>query len=129
MKNLVDKVLSKSIIRFGLVGALSTIIDVSLLNIFIHLHASLLVATAIGFLVASLNGYYLNSSFVFKRKHSYEGYFKFFVVVFTGLLITELIVHLLTYMNPAMNFNVAKLVAVVVVFFWNYGFSKIWAFK
>lgn len=124
---MIKKFFELTFIRFAMVGVVSTIIDLALLNIFYtRIGTSLLVATAIGFLAASVNGYLLNSKFVFQREHSYVGYLKFFLVTFIGLLLTELIVHILA---PHMNFNIAKLIAVAIVFFWNYAFSKIWAFK
>lgn len=126
MKTMVRTVFGYSIIRFGAVGLISTLIDIGLLNLFKHWGASLLVATAIGFLAGSVNGYLLNSRYVFQKERSYGAYGKFLLVTFIGLLITEGIVHLL---EPGMSFNKAKLVAVVVVFFWNYAFSKLWAFK
>ena len=53
-------------------------------------------------------------------------YGKYLIVSLGGFIITELLVN---YLHNGIGVNKAKLVAVVVVFFWNYGLSKVWAFK
>jgi putative flippase GtrA len=115
-----------SFLRFAGVGALSTVLDFVVLNVLIFAGASVYLAGALGFFAGFTNGYLLNSQYVFK-KASRSAYVKYFLVSLGGLGITELLLHLF-HVEWGLGANVAKLIAVVVVFFWNYGLSKYWVF-
>ncbi|HSI20718.1 MAG TPA: GtrA family protein [Verrucomicrobiae bacterium] len=114
------------ILRFAGVGALSTAIDMLVFNLLLLLNASVYVAGGIGFFAGFSNGYFFNSRYVFKQG-SRERYAKYLLVSLGGLLITEIILHLL-HVELGMEENISKLVAVGIVFFWNYGLSKFWVF-
>ncbi len=116
-----------SFVRFAVVGALSTVIDFALLNILLRLGAPVLVAGAVGFFGGFTNGYLLNSKYVF-QKASPDRYVKYFLVSLGGLGITELLLELL-HVQAGLGTNLAKLIAVVIVFFWNYVLSKFWVFQ
>ena len=125
-----SKLLEKyPIIRFGVVGLMSTILDYSVLKLLISQGVGTYLATAIGFLVGCINGYIFNSVLVFKAKYTYVRYIKYLLVSLVGLLFTELIVKFLHFSTIKISIDVAKLVAVCVVFFWNYLMSRVWAFK
>lgn len=117
----------RRIARFGLVGAISTILDLLVLNS-LGLILNVYVATAIAFLVGSTNGYILNSRYVFKKARTVESYVKYFFITSIGLILTEAIIYMV---HDLLNYrlNIGKLVAVFVVLFWNYTGSKLWAFK
>lgn len=118
----------RSIVGFAMVGITSTILDVGTLNILVWLGANIYLATAIGFGIGATNGYILNSLFVFKQDRSGARFGKYVFVSLIGLLLTELIIHAI-HVRSDMSVNLAKLIAVGIVFFWNYGWSKIWTFK
>jgi putative flippase GtrA len=109
------------------VGALSTIIDLIVYNLLLRAGVHIYIAGAIGFFAGFTNGYFFNSRYVFYRA-STERYVKYFLVSLGGLLITEMLLHEL-HLVLGMGQNPAKLVAVVVVFVWNYLLSKFWAFN
>lgn len=117
------------IIRFGLVGATSTLVDIFTLNLLLHLGVNVYLSVALGFLAGSINGYVLNSKVVFHRKETWWRYAKYLIISAVGLAITELIIHLLFVRWTLMGAIEAKLVAACVILFWNYLMSKIWAFK
>jgi putative flippase GtrA len=129
-------------IKYALVGAVSTAIDIALLNLVKTVIGwPLWLALALGFLGGTINGYYMNSRWTFRyNTEGQEGkkFSQFAIVSLIGLGLTELIVNgYVEYINLGMNIfikeisamNVGKLVAVVLVFFWNYGGNKIWTFS
>lgn len=124
-----NTLLNSSFFKFGAVGFTSTVIDIILLNLSRKAKLPVWAATGIGFLGGSLNGYILNSLFVFHQNYSAVRYQRYFLISFGGLLLTEAIMHTLHVRFKLMSLNKAKLVAVVIVFFWNYGLSKIWVFN
>ena len=128
MQQLWSKICQSSLIRFGVVGLISTLIDIFVLNLANHFGASTWISTGIGFIAGATNGYFLNSKFVFAKDKSYARYTKYLIISLGGLLLTELIVTTLHDLY-SLNLNLGKLVAVMIVFFWNYLGSKIWAFK
>lgn len=115
------------ILRFAAVGGLSTALDFLVYNLFLKVGVGIYVAGALGFFAGFSNGYFWNSRVVF-RKASPERYLKYFVISVGGLIITELLLHIF-HVNLGLGENTAKLIAVIVVFFWNYGLSSMWAFK
>ncbi len=129
-------------VKYGLVGAVSTVIDIALLNVIKTLLGwPLWLAVAIGFAGGTVNGYYMNSRWTFHYDtEGQEGkkFSQFAIISIIGLGLTELIVHgYVGYIDLGMNIlgreisamNTGKLVAVVLVFFWNYGGNKIWTFN
>lgn len=117
------------ILMFGMVGLVNTLIDLAVLNLLLRLSVNTYLAVAIGFGSGLTNGYYMNTAFVFRQAKSYQRYGKYFLVSMVGLLLTELIIFLLHGALDLLPIFQAKLVAVVLVFFWNYTLSKGWAFS
>ena len=117
-------------LRFGVVGAVNTVVDFFALNVVLHAGAPNPVAVAAGYACGVTSGFFLNSHFVFQTDKTFARYLKYAAVAVVGFIFTELIVNGLAGPNAShFHVNEAKLVAVVVVFFWNYGMSKVWAFK
>jgi putative flippase GtrA len=119
-----------SFIQFGLVGLVSTAIDTGILELlYPRVLDNVYLATALGFFAGLTVGFLLNSQYVFQKDRTLNRYVKYGLISLGGLLLTELIVHIL-YVDLAVTTPLkAKLVAVVLVFFWNYTWSKLWAFK
>lgn len=129
------------ILRYGVVGAVSTVIDIGLLKVINLLGWPYWLALALGFSAGTVNGYFLNSRWTFKYKtKGQEGikFTQFALVSLIGLLLTELIGN--TYLNYSghdlhlLGFSigakmVGKLIAVVIVFVWNYLGNKYWTFR
>lgn len=110
-------------------GVVSTTCDILVLKLLLSLHVDIYVATALGFLCGLTVGFLLNGRYVFKQERTGRRYLKYGLISVGGLLLTELIIHLLHVDFSLMGALAAKLVAVGIVFFWNYGWSKRWAFK
>jgi len=131
------KIINSKIIRFALVGLLSTIFDMCLLKIGLLFDLPLYLAVALGFAGGVTNGYFLNSRWTFRfntNGHEPLKFSQFFLVSIVGLGLTELIVagyvkyfgNLDAVLSSAMT---GKIIAVMLVFFWNYYANKHWTFK
>ena len=121
----------KDFIKFGIVGLIATVIDYLGLNIFLKLNSPLWLSTLIGFSAGAIIGYFLNNSWTYKRlgkRGNANDLTKYVVVAAFGLLWTELIMHYLSVSN-SWDANLSKLVAVFIVFFWNFFINRVWTFK
>jgi len=115
--------------KFAVVGAVGTLLDYAILN-FSHLVLGLNIYLAIGlgFLIGALNNYLLNSLWTFRQRLTWQQLTQFVVVAIGGWLWTELIVYVLTKAG-GWHYNWAKLLAVIIVFFWNYLVNRHWTFR
>ena len=116
-------------IRFAGVGALNTVLDVAVLKLLTLAGVAVWLATAVGYACGWTNGFFLSSRYVFRTEASGRRYAKYALVSLGGLVLTELIIDFLHVRVFHIELLVAKLAAVVVVFFWNYTLSKLWAFS
>lgn len=117
------------IFRFGAVGAVGTILDYTILN-FTHLvlGVNLFPALTLGFLAGAINNYLMNSFWSFEQALSWQKLFRFLSIALVGLVFNNSIVYLLSELSD-WNYNLAKLVAIVVVFGWNYFANRRWTFS
>ncbi len=117
-------------IKFALVGLLSTIIDILLLNFFYHLGLTVFWAIGWAYLIGAVNGYWLNNRWTYrrlKRRPGVAGLAEYISISFVGLGLTELIVGLLVHYGFNLNFD--KIVAVVLVFLWNFFGNRLVTFR
>ena len=126
---LLGQIKERPLYAFALVGVLSTTIDLLLFKGLLFLGVWTWLATALGFISGLINGYLLNSAFVFQVNRTVIQSLKYSIVSLGGLLITEGIVLGLSGHSHVLSPFEAKLVAVGIVFFWNYVLSRRWAFK
>lgn len=131
MENVFKTKFFKEMIQFASVGAVSTAIDYVLLNLaHQNFNASIYLATFIGFLGGSINGYLANNTWTFAHRNlpmGTRGLAQYSLVGLVGLGLTELIMHILA-VRADINYNLAKLVAVFIVFFWNFLANRYWTF-
>lgn len=122
----------KEIFKFALVGAVSTIIDFAILNLVLKF-TSVTIAWSVfwGFIGGSTNGYFMNNAWTFGHRNlptSAKNMTKYIIISAIGLGITELIIKELA-VKALYNVNASKLVAVFIVFFWNFFANRFWTFK
>jgi putative flippase GtrA len=122
-------ILKRSIVRFAGVGVVSTLSDLTLFKILTVLGVNVYLTTTLGFLLGLSVGFIMNGRFVFKTERTSARYLKYGLISLGGLMLTQIIVHLLHVDFVLLTAFKAKLVAVGIVFFWNYGWSRFWAFK
>lgn len=131
--------LIEQLVKFGIVGAIAFIIDVSIMNLLIILaHFNNVLAGAISFLISLAFNYLASMKFVFKHRNDMARWMEMTVFLISsviGLGINELILWAGTAMLPAdaihsmhgkyvLYSNAAKIVATVVVAIWNFIIRK-----
>ena len=124
-------VINLDVVKFALVGALSTVIDFGLLNVFVYFGLTLFWAIFCSYLVGSINGYIFNNKWTYHRlnnPNTFSGFVQYATISFVGLGLTELVVNIL-YHSFHTGLNVDKLVAVVIVFSWNFFANRVFTFR
>jgi putative flippase GtrA len=120
------------VIKFAVVGVANTAIDFLLLNLFVHLGLTIFWAIFFAYLLGAVNGYLLNNRWTYRHlnhPNTVSGYLKYAAVSFVGLFLTEAIIYILSHILHVDNFNINKLVAVAVVFGWNFLSNRIFTFR
>ena len=125
-------------LKFATVGALGMVVDLSILNL-LHkvfgLH--LLVANSISFAIAVVSNFTWNRvwSFPESRDRAILGQLgQFALVNVIGLGINNVVLWAvftwITALVPdPLDYNLAKVTAIGVVLFWNYGINRIWTYR
>jgi putative flippase GtrA len=125
-------------IKFGLVGVLGAIIDISLLNLLRGvLGWELFWANTISVSTAIVSNFTWNRLWTFPESRSRKKRRQlpqFVIVNLIGLLINNLIVVgidalLISSLGEPLSYNVAKIVAIGVVFFWNFIINRLWTYR
>ena len=138
----------RQFVKFCIIGATSTVIDVGLLNLLVRPNFVIagglhwIPAQVISFGIAVANGYLWNSMWTFKGLGSDTRrvqFLKFLIVNIVGLLLNVTVmkavfftVHpeLIHHGNPSqVLLNVAKAIAIVIVSLWNFNANKRWTFR
>jgi putative flippase GtrA len=126
------KVLIIKIIKFGLVGFTGIIIDFAITFLLKEkIKIQKYFANSIGFIVAATNNYFLNRIWTFNSHDPLIGlqYTKFIIISITGLGINNLVIWLLNDKILKINFYFAKVVAIIIVFFWNFTLNYLYTFS
>jgi putative flippase GtrA len=151
---MLEKVWSKKLARFLVIGVCNTCIDLSILNTLVFFaHFPVIIANLISASISTSTSYFLNHHFVFrsKEKHSIRLFCRFFAVTGIGILgiqslviyiVTHLLkphytlvhnlinsLHLSSFSVKAFDLNVAKLTAVLVALVWNFMIYHFVVFK
>lgn len=125
-------------VKFAIVGALGAIIDFGLLNLMKGVFGwHLLWANTFSVSFAILSNFTWNRLWTFpeSRNHKKRTQLpKFTLVNLIGLLINNIIVLgidylLIGYIGEPWSYNIAKVVAIGVVLFWNFGANRLWTYR
>ena len=124
--------LSADLIKFAVVGAVSTAIDYVLLNLCYQvLGFSAFWSVFIGFSISAFNGYFLNNVWTYRHLHQKaqaSNLIKYLAIGAVGLGLTEIIVDL-AITRGGLDINLGKAIAVVLVFFWNFWANRRFTFR
>ena len=125
-------------IKFALVGALGMVVDLSVLTFSKEaLGLPLTLAVALGFSLAVISNFTWNRFWTFpeSRERPIAGQLvQFTIINLIGLAINEVIVlGLHPLFSDALQdpyaYLAAKVIAIGVVLFWNYGANRVWTYK
>lgn len=120
-------------IKFCLVGASNTLINLAAYYVLLALGAHYLVANAFGFIVSVLNAYYWNRRYVFKRAEAGVGGFdSAFLRMAASYGFTFLLSNLLLYLminKLGISAYFAPFLNLLITIPLNFMLNKLWAFK
>jgi len=129
LDTVIDKIgtlFSYKIVRYGLIGGISTLIHIGIAALFLYaVYNSLFWANVTGFMIAYVFSYLMQSLYVFGHKIDPLKAFKYFVVQFGSLMTSILISYLFTDYN-----NYIKTILVVIFMpIVTFVVHKFWTFK
>jgi len=119
-----------SFLKFGITGLSGMALDFSMTWLFKDVfHFNKFLANAIGFTAAVISNYIINRTWTFQSKAKVTRQFVgFTTVAIIGLLLNTLIVYLCNDLL-LINFYISKIIAVGLVFFWNFSANYFLIFK
>lgn len=139
----------RQLIKFAIVGASSTIINLVVLYLMLRLlHGHRYISTSVAFLVSVINGYHWNRTWTFKAaqaKALHTQFSQFVLVNLVGYGLDLLVIwllstpleHQLRLLEPLWTAPkiervavlAAQLVATALIVFWNFFANRLWTFK
>lgn len=126
---MVDKRLF-TLFKFGITGMSGLVVDFSITWLFKDVfHVNKFIANALGFSAAVLSNYFINRIWTFQNKDQIGRQLAAFIAVsVVGLLLNTTIVY---FCNDVfhINFYLSKIIAVGLVFFWNFAANYFFVFK
>jgi putative flippase GtrA len=155
MSQLLQRQGLRQFIKFCLVGALSTAVNLGVLYLLVELlhilqyfqseHVGRAVALTIAFVVSVVNGYFWNSKWTFRQSDAAgerRRIFQFTVTNLVGLCLNVLIATTVAHRTPGILLQalspylkrdpgvfVGTIAATVIVVFWNFTVNKYWTFR
>lgn len=126
----------KRFAKFSIIGSLNFLVDIAVLNILSYItgfNKGIFAAifSAVSFLIANVNSYYLNRKWTFRNNEKKSRYKVFLAISVMGIVANMLIVYNFTtyisqpYFSDIMWLNVSKIIATGFVMFFNYyGYKK-----
>lgn len=134
--------------KFAAVGAIGMVVDLTVLNVLYRLvlpvlvpglsdGVRLIVANSISFTVAVLSNFTWNRLWTFpesRQRPLGTQLVQFAIVNVIGLGINNLVLWLVFQVTQQVlpdpfDYNVAKITAIGVVLFWNYGANRLWTYR
>jgi putative flippase GtrA len=125
-------------LKFATVGAFGMVVDLTILNVLVKVAGlPLLVANSISFSTAVISNFTWNRLWTFPESRSrplVPQLAQFAIVNIIGLAINNLVLWLVyqltqQFLPDPLDYNLAKIAAIGVVLFWNYGVNRIWTYR
>ena len=121
-----------SLVKFGLTGLSGLLIDFSLTWLLKEeLHVNKFIANAVGFTFAVLSNYFINRFWTFStvdKQQVSKQLGAFVLVSLFGLALNSGFIYLFTTIW-VLDFYLSKILAIVLVFFWNFSANYFLVFK
>ncbi len=126
MKKLIKLV--KQLMKFGIVGVVSTALDYGLMVLFTEAFGIFyLLSSTLSYAISLIFNYFASMKFVFRGRQDQSRlreFLIFTVLCLLGMGLNQLILWLLVEMG-GVHYMVSKLLATVVVMIWNFATRKI----
>ena len=117
--------------KFAIVGAIGTVIDVSILA-FLHefIGLNLYVANLFSFSAAVISNYTWNTLWTFgdQEKEHRRQFLQFGLVSIIGLGLSQVLLY---FFHDVLGqyYLIAKCLSILIVLFWNFAANRLWTFK
>ncbi len=130
---------AKRFVKFSIVGVIGLVVDLSVLNLLVLVFGTeKFYANLISVSCAVCSNFFWNRRWTYPESREHDlhiSFGKFALVNLVGLAINQ-IVFLLTdnlifgrYFPHPLDYNLAKLSAIGIVLFWNFGANRLWTYK
>lgn len=110
------------LIRYGFVVSVATPIDFGVYILLVELGLHVVLAATIAFTVSIIVNFQLSMLWVFSRHNSQQKHIDaavFMAIGIIGLILTDIIIWVMAS-RLSVNYVIAKAIALVSVFFWNF---------
>lgn len=118
--------------KFLLLGALSTIIDFIIYTLLVYLDINYILSIGIAYSCGFLFNFYGGRIYVFKNgsklKDTKQELLYVFIIALIGLFLNIFIVYILSDFI-LLNLIISRVIAIVVVFFWNFYARKLFVYN
>ncbi len=118
------KLLTNKIVRYGLVGGVSTFIHFIIALFYIYsINSSVFQSNMVGFTVAYIFSYTIQSKYVFDHAISLEKAIKYFIVQFSALLLAIIVSNLFetnSYLKTLIVVVLLPLITFLIHTFWTF---------
>lgn len=122
----------RQIHKFLLLGVVSTLIDYAVYSVLIFTGVDYVAAILAGYSMGLLANYQIGRRYIFtsgvKVKSSHAEFMAVVVIAVFGALFNIAIVKLLSYSVWKLDPMLSRVIAIGVVFFWNYLARKFWVY-
>ncbi len=121
----IQRLFAYKIVRYGVVGGISTFIHFLFAFLYIYsINNSVFQSNIVGFLIAYVFSYLMQSKFVFEHKVNIEKAVKYFIVQFGALLMAIAMSNLFEYKS-----YIRTVIIVVLLPLITFVIHKFWTFK
>jgi len=129
INQLLDPYFIKKVLKFGIVGAISTSVHFGLVLILVELvHLSAVIATFPAYLLGFLCSYMLNQHWTFKAQGHYSHFLpKFLLVSLLGLVVCSIIMYGCELWH--IHYQIGLLITVIVVSMYSFFLNHFWVFR
>lgn len=118
--------------NFFLLGALSTLVDFLIYSLLILLDIHYVLAIILGYSAGLWINYEIGRRHIFtsgsKLSSTHKEFFAVVLIALVGVLLNIAIVHLLSFSVWEMDALLSRIIAIGVVFFWNFFARKIFVY-
>jgi len=125
----IKSIFSYKIVKYSIVGVISTLIHIGTASLYIYyIDSSLFQSNIVGFLVAYIFSYIMQSKLVFEHEISLEKAIRYFIVQFGSLLtsiaISDMISDFNSYINTILVVAFMPLITFIIHKFWTFRVNK-----
>ena len=120
----------KKISKFLYVGILSTIVDYVIYSFLVYIHISYIVAIIIGYLSGFLVNFVITRKYVFDSCKIDKVHKEFIIVLIISLFAIMINIFIVWGLGKfGINLYISRIVAIGVVFFYNYFARKVFVYE